>query len=500
MGPMRRLVPVLCAALVAASCGGEPSSPPDRAEGPDRGVTTSILDVDGGKDPASTALSTTPPATTAPTTSVAARATVDACPAVPPRSAPDPERPVYDVAMSADPASGVVEGAQTVRFVPDLAVDTLVFRLWANGPRPASVGTSITVGPVTERIGSTDPVERVTRLDDPTTLVVELGRSVPPGTAVMVSVPWRLEVGGTVNDRISRQAGSLRLGSFVPLLAWEPGVGWARQPPTSGFAEATSSPTADWTLAIDVPEGNAVIASGVEVGPGRWEADGARDVAVSVGRFSVVSATAMAPHPVEVSVAVHDGVDDASAYLGRLVAALEAFAAWYGPYPWPVYRLSITPELSGGIEFPMHVLQGPGTSGRTTPHEVAHMWFYGLVGNDQGRDPWLDEGLATYAEARFEGTLGGLGDRSIPADGIGRAGEPMTYWESRSSSYYRSVYVQPAAALARIGDPGLIDCALAHYVASHAHTIAAPDDLWRSLDATFVDWATAMAPAGLVPG
>jgi hypothetical protein len=31
-------------------------------------------------------------------------------------------------------------------------------------------------------------------------------------------------------------------------------------------------------------------------------------------------------------------------------------------------------------------------------HETAHQWWYGLVGNDQALEPWLDEALCTYAE------------------------------------------------------------------------------------------------------
>lgn len=483
---MRRLTRrslLLVVAALLAGCTGDADAPIERA----------------GPSATSTSISTaTAPATTvitAPSTTTAVTVATDTCPAVPPRPEPDPDRPAYEVTMSADPVSGVVEGTQAVRFVPDLPVDRLVLRLWANGPRPAAVGTSIELGAV-----SVGGRSAAVAQPDPTTAVVELGRWAPAGEAITLWVPWQLRVGGPVNDRISRQDGSLRLGSFLPLLAWEPGIGWSLDPPTSGFAESTSSPTARWSVGVRAPDGFDVVASGTEVTPGRWEVDAARDIAVSVGRFTTTTATAMAPDPVEVVVAVHDGIDDGAAYLGRIVAALESFADWYGPYPWPAYRVSITSELSGGIEFPMHVLQGPGTAGRTTPHEVAHMWFYGLVGNVQGRDPWLDEGLATWAEGRIEGTIGDMASRSIPGDGRGRAGAPMSYWEPRPASYYRSVYVQPAAALHALGDAALVDCALAHYVATNAWSIAQPEDLWRSFDATFTDWRSALVPAGLAPG
>jgi hypothetical protein len=35
------------------------------------------------------------------------------------------------------------------------------------------------------------------------------------------------------------------------------------------------------------------------------------------------------------------------------------------------------------------------------PHEIAHQWFFGLVGNNQAMKPWLDEAFATYSEALF---------------------------------------------------------------------------------------------------
>ena len=141
--------------------------------------------------------------------------------------------------------------------------------------------------------------------------------------------------------------------------------------------------------------------------------------------------------------------------------------------------------------------QGPGTIGRTTPHEVGHQWFYGLVGNDQGRDPMLDEGLATWAEVRADGGPGVL-DESVPADARGRAGAPMTYWDAHERSYYRGVYVQGAQAMAALGDPDQVDCGLRHYVAANAFTIARPVDLVAAMATVFPDAAATLEPFGVV--
>lgn len=34
-------------------------------------------------------------------------------------------------------------------------------------------------------------------------------------------------------------------------------------------------------------------------------------------------------------------------------------------------------------------------------HETAHQWWYGIVGSDQAKEPWLDEALSTYNELLF---------------------------------------------------------------------------------------------------
>jgi hypothetical protein len=419
------------------------------------------------------------------------------CPPVPDRAEPDPGRPRYRVDLDIDPGTGVVTGTTSLRFTPDLDVADVVLRLWANGPRPASAGARIEV--LDARVGGS-PVPA--SLPDPTTLVLDLPRPVSAGQEVVADLAFRLEVPAPVTDRISRSGSgsgsAMRLGSFLPLLAWDPGRGWATEPPTSGFAEAATSPAADWSVGIGVPEGVDVLGTGRTGPDGRWQAVAARDFAVSVGRFRTASATVEAPHPVEVTVGVHEGIaEDPADYLARVSDALVRLAGWYGPYPWGTYSLAITPDLRGGIEFPGHVMQGPDSIGRTTPHEVAHMWFYGLVGNNQAQHPWLDEGLATWAEGRLEGTLDDMAGRSIPAEGRGRAGAPMEHWETRQGAYFRGVYVQTAVALRSLAPPERIDCALAHYVARHAHGIATPPDLLDALSLVHPDPGAALAPYGL---
>ncbi|HJV08990.1 MAG TPA: M1 family aminopeptidase, partial [Acidimicrobiales bacterium] len=409
---------------------------------------------------------------------------------------PDPARPKYTLRADVKPADGTVDGQLRVLFTPDMDTDHLVFRLWPNGPRSGPAAAKLETGQVT--IAGRPATSA---LDNPTTLVVRTGATFRAGQAVDVSLPWQLAVPGSANDRISRNGDSMRLGSFFPILPWEPGVGWATDAPAGGFAEASTAPTADFDLTVVLPEGFSVLASGTPdpARPGHFTATAMRDVAMSVGRFENLTAVAMAPQAVQVTVGIHRGTVDSqgtNAYLARVVAALEDFGRRFGPYPWPTFTLAITPELGGGIEYPGHVMQGQNTNG-VTSHEVGHQWFYGLVGNDQGRDPWLDEGLATWADARAENRLATYTSRVIPPAVKNMVGEPMTFWADKPQLYNAGVYTQGTQALAALGPPDLVDCALRVYVAVNAYRIARQADLVKAAGAVFPNAAATLTGFGV---
>jgi aminopeptidase N len=89
----------------------------------------------------------------------------------------------------------------------------------------------------------------------------------------------------------------------------------------------------------------------------------------------------------------------------------------FGAYPYPHLRVVETYFLiegsPGGMEYPGLVLVSsefydPESSLARSDepevvwaHEVAHQWWYGVVGNDQVDDPWLDEALSTYSSILY---------------------------------------------------------------------------------------------------
>jgi aminopeptidase N len=177
--------------------------------------------------------------------------------------------------------------------------------------------------------------------------------------------------------------------------------------------------------------------------------------------------------------------DDPGATARELARAMRAHTARFGPFPYERLAVAVLPDIRGGIEYPGAILMGKNQiRDATASHEVAHEWFYGLIGDDQARDPWLDESFATYAEALDRGTGPTYERMTIPSGGKGRTGAPMTFWESRQSIYFRSVYIQGGVALLqarRASGAAAFDTAIRCHIRRNAHRITTPTDLRRSL-------------------
>ena len=398
------------------------------------------------------------------------------CPATPPPAAPRNDRPRYELRVRVEPGFRVVRGRLRVRFSANRPTERLVFRLWPNGPIQRTAGQRLDTGAVTEE-GRRLPISR----PDPTTLVVR--RHLARGESTTVSLAWRLRVPANSGDRVARFAGGLRLGTFFPILAWDPARGWVTDPPAQVLAESATSPTADFDVRVRAPRGTKVLVSGEPAGPGRWRAQAVRDIGLAAGRFRVFTTSARAPRPVTIRVAI----DPAAAVAKEVVvpmarSTLERLSRLYGAYPWRTYTIVFPRDLAEeGIEYPTLSFVGDVFTAQIVFHETAHQWFYSLVGNDQWRDPWLDEALATWGQARVAGSF----SSAFPVARARHVGAPMGYWLGRQRQYFSEVYAGGALALRSLGPTRKVDCALRVYAARNAYRLASPANLLDALNAVF---------------
>jgi len=398
---------------------------------------------------------------------------------------PDPRRPIVTLAFRrSDDASRIV-GQEKVRFTPDRPVDELVFRLWPNAPRTSDAGVRMVVRRVLANGASRFTIEQAGAPAGRagTLLRLRLPTPVPAGQPIDAVLDFEVVLGAGSDDRVGRSGTTTWWGSAFPLLAWERGRGWAREPATRAFAEATTSEAFDLrNLTVDTVAGDVVLASGragrVDPLPGgrrkhHFSAPAVRDVMVAAGAFRVSRRT---EGGVPITIGVSPGLRDDPVTMARLHAeALRAHVARFGRYGYSDLQVAVVPSIRGGIEYPGAILLGPGQLDATLSHEVGHQWFYGVVGDNQGRDPWLDEAFATYAEALHRGSGPSYREKTIPAAGRDRVGAPMTYWESHRADYFRSVYIQGAvmlmdarAAVGAVRFDGLVRC----YVAARAYGIS----------------------------
>jgi hypothetical protein len=134
-----------------------------------------------------------------------------------------------------------------------------------------------------------------------------------------------------------------------------------------------------------------------------------------------------------------------STMLSRAKYALSRLATLLGtPYPHVTYTVA---QSAGGygMESPAHTWIPPVESWRLPyliTHETAHQWFYGIVGNDQAREPFADEAMADFVTRYSLGSF-----RSSTCSGTRL--DLSIYGYSRSC-YYEIVYIRGANVINQI--------------------------------------------------
>ncbi|MBP9500665.1 MAG: M1 family metallopeptidase [Candidatus Promineofilum sp.] len=327
-----------------------------------------------------------------------------------------PGAPVYHLEFTIADSLDALEGRQTVNYTnrEDVTLEEVYFHL-----HPKTLGGAMAVSDVT-----VDGQVFEAAVED-TVLRVPLPAPLPPGETIDIAMRFQT----TVPTEIGRNYGVLAyfddilaLAHFYPMLAVYDDEGWNLTPPDIQ-GDLTYSDAAFYLVRVTAPAELVLVGSGVAVaeesdgdrqtityalGPARDFFLAAGDFAVTSGRVGETTINSYAP------AALAEG---AAAALDVASAALSDFSERVAPYPYTELDIVTTPTSALGIEYPglivgtlrMYDLDGATADGRpyvtnlesTTAHEVAHQWFYNLVGNDQLDEPWLDESLVSYSTYRY---------------------------------------------------------------------------------------------------
>ena len=311
----------------------------------------------------------------------------------------DPESYTLDMRYL-DSGNGVLEGSERIEFVNrgPAVLDRVWLRLWANGPdrcRPRHIDVQIDAP-------ATAGVERVRC----TALEVRLAAPVPPGATGAVSLRFKVK-GRPVADRFGRLGGTVMLGNVIPVLAVEDGHGLHLEP-YAHLGEAFYSLGARWDAVLRLPARLQAATTGTVLSDStaggtrtlRVSTSQARDFGLAVGRLRVTQAQEGA---VNVRILAAPRVRRVARSLRIARRAVRLLSVRLGPYDSSELDVLLVRGLfevgAAGMEYPEMVF-AVGVP-EVISHEVAHQWWYGLVGNNQYREPWLDERFAQYFTERL---------------------------------------------------------------------------------------------------
>jgi hypothetical protein len=209
-----------------------------------------------------------------------------------------------------------------------------------------------------------------------------------------------------------------------------------------------------------------------------FEATNARDFAFTAAPDYAVQASTIGG--VSIRVWGRPGFPSAAVMRAARIA-LSREAALLGAYPYGTYDVA---QAAGGFGMEAPGLTwiprgvAAGNIAYLVAHETGHQWFYGIVGNDQATQPFVDE-AATDFVARYV-----LGLRRVSQCSAARL--DLTIYQYSSACYYEDIYIQGGNFLddirRRMGSTAFW-AGIRDYLATNRFKIAGTKTLLETLDA-----------------
>jgi hypothetical protein len=336
-------------------------------------------------------------------------------------------------------------------------------------------------------------------------LTVPLPTPLPPNGQVNLVIQYELNIPikqkGNTFGWLSYQTNLTEWYPFV--VPYDPVNGWTLHD-FMPWGEHLTYDSADFEINLrfaDPSSAPIVAAPALPESNGEWtryRLNGARTFALSMSREFLLTESAVGS--VVVRSYYFAGNEDAGAKLSYVATQVVGlFDPLFAPYPYPVINV-VELDYNDGMEYDgLCFLSSSfydgydGTSQNNLVvlgvHEMAHNWWFGLVGNDQAMEPWLDEAMSVYSERIFfEYTNPGIVDWwwQFRVNYFGPSGWVDTdiYNGGTFRDYTDAVYFNGATFLEdlriRIGDQAFY-AFIKDYAGQMSHRRATADDFFTIL-------------------
>ena len=240
-------------------------------------------------------------------------------------------------------------------------------------------------------------------------LSLKLSEPLEPGAHIDCAFDYTVTLPESVG-RFGAGDDTLQLCNAYPIAAVYDDEGWNLDPYVP-IGDPFYSDVADYTIRITCPSEYIVtgtgkqskLAQGDDTKTYTFACPDVRDVAYVAGKGLQSLSKEVAG--VKVTSWYYSQGNGGRIALSSACAAVEIFSDMFGKYPYPELNVIEADLYYGGMEYPNAVLVtdrlyqagAEDTLEYVTAHEVAHQWWYGVVGNDEIDEPWLDESLTEYS-------------------------------------------------------------------------------------------------------
>ncbi len=322
---------------------------------------------------------------------------------------------------------------------------------------------------------------------------VDLKDKVAPQQAIEVEMKWIAKIPKAAY-RFGSKNNAFILGNFYPVLNVKADE-WCKSY-NSKFGDPFCYHCADYLVRLNTPEAYEVVATGVNLHKyaednGRQthiiEANNVRDFSWALlydyGKLNAkVGQTNIKLY------APKNDMQKAQPLLTDTAEILAYYAKKFGSYPYEEFKLVFVPMQGfqgmehSGLIFLRDDFSGPDYNKRQNKlllaHEIAHQWWYGIVGNDQINEPWLDEGLANWSAYKYLQEIKGQNVKrkltAVPnlARGLGEFASTAEYYKviySGGEAFWFSLENE-------LGSDGVFKI-LRRYLAEYQYDLARTQDL-----------------------